>query len=546
MKFNKLDVPYQWKDEFTKYPHGYTIFEALCSWTKQVDKMVDNINDWNDYLDKFVENFEFELQEEVKSTITRWQNEGLLDDIIASALTTEIDDVKAQLAEFKNYFEIEPDSLRESETETDGDLLNKAFSIAENSRETVSIKLGRIYKIDKPISLTTSISYKKEPHIIIKGYGGGLSLAYDGFMFDGVKNSGGLHFQNVKFSGDDVFTHALFNNDNLIQIVFNGCQFFGTHTILFADETNGYIQSCRFIGCNFKGMRDYQIKAAMVYDLVINSNIVEWGAGGLINLTQPSTSQYCSMGMFITNNVIEGISEQSPIKTTHNGRALIANNYFEGNSMIDIDMSGAVLPHRGISIKDNLFGNYPTTLGKDCCVKVGPLYAGQGYDFSGNSGSMLIFDFTGSNGRYINMTGGVYLFNGKANYRGIDSKHIVYGQLPSTTVTNKSIVEVDHTSSTTHSFTVTLDEKGVYLVTLKVDKDGDDNQICVGTWLVKYIGGKTFMVRTADLIGELEKTGIGVLSVELSQPSTDGVLTCTTTLDTAAISRFRCDIIKIG
>ena len=96
-KFNKLDVPYQWKDEFTKYPHGYTIFEALCKWVKQVDEMVDNVNDWNDYLDNFVENFEFELQEEVQSTITRWQNEGLLDEIIASALNTELDKVKSHL-----------------------------------------------------------------------------------------------------------------------------------------------------------------------------------------------------------------------------------------------------------------------------------------------------------------------------------------------------------------------------------------------------------------------------------------------------------------
>lgn len=97
MKFNKLDVPYQWKDEFTKYPHGYTIFEALCSWTKQVDKMVDNINDWNDYLDNFVEKFDSELQEEVQSTITKWQNEGLLDVIIESALNTELDNVKTNL-----------------------------------------------------------------------------------------------------------------------------------------------------------------------------------------------------------------------------------------------------------------------------------------------------------------------------------------------------------------------------------------------------------------------------------------------------------------
>ena len=97
-KFNKLDVPHQWKDEFTKYPHGYTIFEALCKWVKQVDNMVDNINNWNDYLDNFVENFEFELQEEVQSTIERWQSEGLLDGIIESALNTELDNVKTQLA----------------------------------------------------------------------------------------------------------------------------------------------------------------------------------------------------------------------------------------------------------------------------------------------------------------------------------------------------------------------------------------------------------------------------------------------------------------
>ncbi len=99
MKFNKLDVPYQWKEYFTKYPHGYTIFEALCNWTKQVDNMVDNQNNWIDYLDNFVETFEFELQEEVQSTITKWQNEGLLDGIIESALNTELDNVKTQLAE---------------------------------------------------------------------------------------------------------------------------------------------------------------------------------------------------------------------------------------------------------------------------------------------------------------------------------------------------------------------------------------------------------------------------------------------------------------
>lgn len=99
MKFNKLDVPNQWKDYFTKYPHGYTIFEALCTWTNQVDNMVDNQNNWIKYLDNFVEHFEFELQVEVKETLERWQNEGRLDDIINEALQTQMDVLELQLTE---------------------------------------------------------------------------------------------------------------------------------------------------------------------------------------------------------------------------------------------------------------------------------------------------------------------------------------------------------------------------------------------------------------------------------------------------------------
>ena len=101
-KFKKIMLPPQWKEYWTAYPHGYTILEALVDWLSEFNDIVENVNDWNEYLDDFVKNFEFELQEEVKSTITRWQNEGLLDDIISSALNTELDNVKLQLEEIEN------------------------------------------------------------------------------------------------------------------------------------------------------------------------------------------------------------------------------------------------------------------------------------------------------------------------------------------------------------------------------------------------------------------------------------------------------------
>lgn len=42
--FKDLYIPPQWKDEWTKYPHGYTIFEALSSWVSQTNEMVDYVN----------------------------------------------------------------------------------------------------------------------------------------------------------------------------------------------------------------------------------------------------------------------------------------------------------------------------------------------------------------------------------------------------------------------------------------------------------------------------------------------------------------------
>lgn len=93
-KFKKLMVPPQWKEYWTSYPHGYTILETLVDWISEFNDIVKNVNDWNEYLDNFVNNFEFELQEEVQRTITKWQNDGFLEDIINAALNTRVDEVE--------------------------------------------------------------------------------------------------------------------------------------------------------------------------------------------------------------------------------------------------------------------------------------------------------------------------------------------------------------------------------------------------------------------------------------------------------------------
>ena len=88
-RFKKLDVPHQWKDEFTKYPHGYSIFESISKWVDQVNRMITNINQWNEYLRGFTSTFG-----EVPQQMAELRQEMTdLVDSINSDLTTITDEI---------------------------------------------------------------------------------------------------------------------------------------------------------------------------------------------------------------------------------------------------------------------------------------------------------------------------------------------------------------------------------------------------------------------------------------------------------------------
>lgn len=102
MKFNHLNVPDQWQHYWTKYPEGYTIMEALISWVSQVDRMVDNVNNWNVYLDQFVEQFDTELQNTVTTILNEWNDSGFLQDLINEMTNERIDVVESDVLGLKN------------------------------------------------------------------------------------------------------------------------------------------------------------------------------------------------------------------------------------------------------------------------------------------------------------------------------------------------------------------------------------------------------------------------------------------------------------
>ena len=99
--FNHIKVPKQWRPYWDTYPEGYTIMEALIEWVRQVNKMVDNINDWNKYLKEFIEKFEADLQGTVVDYLVEWYEDGTL----AKIINEEIFNFKLDTAVFEEFKE---------------------------------------------------------------------------------------------------------------------------------------------------------------------------------------------------------------------------------------------------------------------------------------------------------------------------------------------------------------------------------------------------------------------------------------------------------
>lgn len=97
MRFEHLTFPPQWKDYWTKYPHGMTILESLIDWATKTNDLTDNVNNWNAYLNDFVATFDDNLKQEVTETVQSWIASGYIEVVISAALQTQIDDVELQL-----------------------------------------------------------------------------------------------------------------------------------------------------------------------------------------------------------------------------------------------------------------------------------------------------------------------------------------------------------------------------------------------------------------------------------------------------------------
>lgn len=303
--------------------------------------------------------FNDRLQQDIINKLNGWITDGTMDRLINQTVFAGLND------KIDKASDIIPDLLRTSDSQSDADLLQLAINQAINQPlSTKAIRLNRVYEITKPITLSKSASWTDNSiHLVIKD--GHLKHNNEGFMFTGVKNSGGLNFENVTFLGVSGKNHPMFDASNLIQIDFNHCQFKDTYTVVSSqltteDNATDYIQSLHIHSCNFKGMKDYQFKCLRAYDVTIHQCYFEWGAGGVMRTYQKTTNNSSALGVSITDNVIEGISEQIPLYFNHPFALKIEGNYFEGNTKTDIYLDSTVGSITGFSINRNFFGTKST------------------------------------------------------------------------------------------------------------------------------------------------------------------------------------------
>ena len=97
MKFNLVNPPYTLEEYWTKYPEGYTIYEALLDWLKHVNDLTDNVNDWNVFLQGFIDTFDSKLKDEVIQLVQTWIDNGYIEVVISEAIQFRMAEVETLL-----------------------------------------------------------------------------------------------------------------------------------------------------------------------------------------------------------------------------------------------------------------------------------------------------------------------------------------------------------------------------------------------------------------------------------------------------------------
>lgn len=91
-KYEHINAPYSFKEFYSKYPQGYTIYEALLDWLNHVNSMTDVLNITIERYAQIEKLIHDELSEIADAQLNTWLDDGTLQNLINQTLFQELND----------------------------------------------------------------------------------------------------------------------------------------------------------------------------------------------------------------------------------------------------------------------------------------------------------------------------------------------------------------------------------------------------------------------------------------------------------------------
>ena len=106
--FEKLQISDTWEKYFKNYAQGATVVEQLINWVSQTNNLIKNVNDWNIWLEGFVNHYSENLKEEIRIRLQKMYDDGVINEIINNFIKLkgkELDITMKNLLSKQNAFE---------------------------------------------------------------------------------------------------------------------------------------------------------------------------------------------------------------------------------------------------------------------------------------------------------------------------------------------------------------------------------------------------------------------------------------------------------
>lgn len=216
-KFENLMISENWNKYFKNYAHGHTVVEQLIHWMSQVNNLVENVNDWNEWLELFENKFDKNLLGSARKIIEEMIADGRFQEFLDEALT-RINEIKEYVQKNKIYINVQDYGAIGDGVHDDAPAIREAIEVA-NAKGGGTVFFPRP-KVEYALKSIIQTSDMKTAYFVINS--GNVTLLGDGY---GVKLSATVSANQVIYITDRInfleMNNITIKGNNMVDYCFN-------------------------------------------------------------------------------------------------------------------------------------------------------------------------------------------------------------------------------------------------------------------------------------------------------------------------------------